>query len=331
MKIKLTYFFRKKNPNFHSIETLFANIQSALPSEIEYKNINIPFHQGFFGRMKNIFFVKKHISQINHITGDVNYIALGLPKKTTLLTIHDIGSALSGNFFKKFIIKYFWFKIPFRRVKHIAVISEFTKKEIIKSFKINDSKITVIPNCISAEYFKDFHKVENEKTTILFIGTKANKNLELSIVALNGLPIKLIIIGKLKDEQKKLLEQNQIDYHNYFNISNNELLNLYRNSDILLFPSFYEGFGLPIVEAQAMGIPVITSNLEPMKTIAADAAMLVNPKNVKQIKESVEEIISNQQLKEELVQKGRLNAQKYSPQTIAQQYVDLYKRILYEQ
>lgn len=331
MKINVTYFFRKSNPHFHSIEKLFSNIQAVLPDNVEFQNIYLPFHNGLLGRIKNIFFVKKHSSQINHITGDVNYIALGLPKSNTLLTIHDVGSAFQGNFFKNALIKLFWFNLPFRRVKYISVVSQFTKQELIKLFKIKESKITIIPDSISQRYFEDFVKIENDKPNILFIGTKANKNIENSIKALRGMSVKLIIIGKLNENQKQLLEKNNIDYSNYFNISEDKLLNLYRKSDILLFPSFYEGFGLPIIEAQAVGIPVITSDLEPMRSVAGGVALLVNPNNIEEIKTAIQKIISNEQLRRELTEKGKANSLKYSPQYIAKQYFELYKKMLNEQ
>ncbi len=328
--INLNFFFRKPG-KFYSIEELFYNIQKHLPKEINFKNIYLPYHTGILGRIKNIFFAKKNKNEINHITGDVNYIALGLPSKNTILTIHDIGSSLKGNFLKKLFIKIFWYVLPLNRVKYITAISEFSKRELLDNFKIKEDKIKVITNCISDDFFEHYEKTKNNIPKILFIGTRENKNLERTIVALKNLKIILQILGELNSNQLKLLEENNINFKNFKDLTKNEVIELYRNSDLLLFPSLYEGFGLPIIEAQACGIPVITSDLEPMKTVAGTGAILINPYKTEEIRNAVKKIINDKKLAENLVTLGRKNAEKYRCSAVAKQYVNLYKEIVNEQ
>jgi glycosyltransferase involved in cell wall biosynthesis len=326
--IEIKYFFRKKSEHFHSIENLFANIQKHIPPDISYSNIYLPYHNGIINRIKNIFFAKKNSSSINHITGDINYIALGLPKKNTILTIHDIKSAFAPSKpIKNLIIKFLWFYLPLKKVAAITVISENSKNELLQNFKINKNKIYVIPNCISDNFFSLSCKKNNTTKQILFIGTKENKNLERSIVALKNINIKFIIIGKLNNYHIELLKKNKINYQNFINLSENELLKKYQQADILLFPSLYEGFGMPIVEAQAAGVPVITSNLEPMKSVAGDAAILINPQNVYEISQAIKNILNNKELYNNLINKGLKNAQKYSCKNIIKKYITLYKNL----
>ena len=92
--------------------------------------------------------------------------------------------------------------------------------------------------------------------------------------------INLSIIGNLSKKQKYLLTKNNINFKNYVGISLKSLINKYIKCDILVFTSVYEGFGLPILEAQKIGRPVITSNIQPMKYVAGKGALLVNPKKL---------------------------------------------------
>ncbi len=104
-------------------------------------------------------------------------------------------------------------------------------------------------------------------------------------------------------------------------------MKLYQNCDIVSFVSTYEGFGLPVIEANATGRVVITSNIEPMNTIAANAALKVNPYDVNEIKEGIEKIIANSVFREKLIKNGLINAKKYSAEKIALQYEELYGKL----
>ena len=101
----------------------------------------------------------------------------------------------------------------------------------------------------------------------------------------------------------------------------------YRLCDILLFCSLYEGFGLPIIEAQAVGRPVITSNYGAMKEISNGSACLVNPKDPNSIYSGLKKIVKNKKYRESLVFKGFRNVKRFSAQKIGRDYVNLYKKI----
>jgi len=325
--MKVTYFFRKPAPHFHSIEELFVNIINNLPKEIEAKKVYSKYHTGIVGRIKNIFEAKKQQSEINHITGDINYISLLMSKQKTILTIHDIAPAISGGFVKRNIIKYFWFKIPVKRVKYVTVISEFTKKQVIKYLKIPENKIHIIPNCISPKLKYSPKSELSKKPVLLQIGTKTNKNIPNLIKAIKDIDCKLIIIGKLRSEQSVLLKEYRIDYKNYSNLSYAEIIEHYKNCDIVTFASTYEGFGVPIIEANAIGRLIITSNISPMREVADNSAILVNPYEIDEIKNAILKLINSKEFRNELIVKGLENVKKYSAQNIAKQYAQLYKKM----
>ena len=326
--IKTSFFFRRPSPVFHSIEEQFFAMQKELPKEVKYTNKFAKFHsKGLFRRLFIILQTAFNQGDINHITGDIHFVALFLKKKKTILTVHDIGSVLNKNGFKNTVLRFFWFTMPFARVRYITVISEFTKQEILQNFKIDAEKIIVIPDCVSAKFQFSNKEFNTENPNILQVGTKTNKNLEHLIPALEGISCKLTIIGKLSEKQIALLKKNKIDYENRFNLPFLVLIKQYENADFVTFISTYEGFGVPILEAQACGRPVITSNLSPMKDVAGEGALLVNPNSVNEIKSAVNQIINNSILRKALVENGLENVKKYFASSVAGQYYKLYKKI----
>lgn len=194
----------------------------------------------------------------------------------------------------------------------------------MKYSNINNNKIKVI-NCPLNKIFKFRKKKFNKKPTILIIGTSPNKNLERMICAIKGINCKLRIIGRINFNIKDKLNSMGIEYKELFNLTNEEVFQEYKKCDMLLFVSLYEGFGLPIIEAQAVGRPVITSNLEPMKSIGSTGALYVNPFKIDQIHKSILMIISNSALRERLISNGRKNASNYKLNKIKNEYLELYK------
>ncbi|WP_238555014.1 glycosyltransferase [Chryseobacterium sp. P1-3] len=104
---------------------------------------------------------------------------------------------------------------------------------------------------------------------------------------MHNLQVEVFIVGKLEKEYEDLLHSNKIRYKNYFNISDEELKILYQKADVLLFASIYEGFGLPILEAQAQNTLVVTSNILPMNDVAGEGAILVDPNSIDDIKKGL--------------------------------------------
>jgi len=326
--MQISYFFRHPAQAFHSIEEQFFAIQKKLPAGFKFTNHFAKFpSQGLFKRIYIAAEAAFRQSEVNHITGDIHFVAFFLRKSKTVLTIHDIGSILSGNPLKTAVLKLFWFTIPVKRVKYISVISEFTKKQLLKNLNISAQKIVVIPDCVSPEITPFSKQFNVEKPTILQIGTKINKNLPNLFEALAGINCKLIIVGKLSDSQLFILKEKAIDYNNFVNISFTKVIALYRKCDVVSFVSTYEGFGVPILEAQATGRAVITAKRAPMQEVAGNGAALVNPDKPSEIRAALLKIIENTAWRESLIAAGFKNVKNYSAQNIAARYAALYKRV----
>lgn len=325
--MKVVFFFRKPAPQFNSIEELFETISQRLSNNMAIEKICMPYQRISLKKIVgNIKYARKNSGKLNLITGHINYIALGLRGKT-ILTIHDIGSSLQGNLIHSFFVRIFWYWIPALMVKKITVISEFSKNELVKLIPFAKHKIKVIYNPVN-ERLKYTPKVFNsENPTILVVGTKANKNIENTIKALNGIPCELHIIGKLTTEQISILAQSGIKYHNQFFISYEEIVKAYQSCDFLCFASTYEGFGMPIIEAQAIGRPVLTSNFGAMKEVAGKGACLVDPYSITSIKSGIEKLIENDAYRTNLIQQGLKNVERFKLDIITNEYLNLYKEL----
>ncbi len=134
-------------------------------------------------------------------------------------------------------------------------------------------------------------------------------------------------MGPLSDRQRALLADAAIDYENHVGLSREALVEQYRLCDMLLFPSTYEGFGLPIVEAQAVGRPVVTSRVWSMPEVAGGAAEMVDPFDVAGIRAGVERVIADEPYRRDLVERGFANAARFSAAAVAERYAALYREI----
>ena len=279
---------------------------------------------------KNIYFVRRHRNKkgINHITGDIHYCVLGLLGCKTILTIHDTVSIdyYKTSWLKRTINILLWYRIPLLLADKIVCISESTRASIKRFTKRDD--IIVIYN--ASDDRLSFHPRQSinlstcNKPTILTIGTKPNKNLIRTIEALKNIPCRLRIVGKLTNEIINALERCKIDYSNVFNLTDSEIEEEYVNCDIVSFVSLYEGFGMPIIEANRVGRPVICSDIPILKEIASDAALLVSPYDVNSIREGFEHLIINKQLQEDLIEKGQKNIVRFELSSIVLQWRQLY-------
>ena len=315
-------------PGNVSIERVFAAVRNAMPGQVEcFAHVCPFFSKGIFPRVGNVLNAARKQSQINHITGDVHYLALMLDKRRTLLTIHDCAVLERLRGWRRAALKFFWFTLPMRRARLVTVISESARGELLRHIHFDPAKIRVVHDCAGGE-FVPFPKPFNaEEPNILHLGTAPNKNLERLIQALAGLRCGLNIIGDLTLAQQDLLRQCNIKYSNIPRATDAEVLNSFRNCDLVVFASTYEGFGLPIIEAQATGRPVVTSNISSMPEAAGSAACFVDPLNVESIRSGILHVWHDSAYRQSLVAAGFENVKRFSPAAIAAKYVALYEEL----
>jgi len=161
----------------------------------------------------------------------------------------------------------------------------------------------------------------------LQVGTRENKNIERLVWSIKEIRCHLVLVGELSSPALAALKATGVSYTSYSRLAEHELVQVYRDCDIVTFISTYEGFGLPILEANALGKPVVTSNIPPMNEIAHGAACLVDPLDNASIKRGIEKVIQDSEYRASLVHAGLANAAQYSASVIAQKYADLYDQV----
>lgn len=331
-KKNITLLFRNKNEGI-SIQKVFNII---IPILSESNSIESYYMPNMGAKVKTVLQNLWHVlknrenNRIYHITGAIHYLSFVLPPKRTITTVHDLHMldiAESFSSIKRFIYHLLWCK-SLSRNKYIVCISEKTKQDLLKYSNIPEHKIKIIGDPIVNEYTYSPKQFNHDIPRILHIGTKDNKNLDRTIKALKGLNVHLRIIGKLTPDLEHLLITSRIDYSNDYNISEEQIHKEYIDCDIVNFPSVYEGFGMPIIEAQAIGRVCLTSNLRPMNSVAGKGALFIDPYNIEDMREGYINLINDSSLRETIINFGLDNAKKYRAQKIAEEYDKLYQDII---
>lgn len=326
--MKVCFIYRKPQADYFSIEKIFRQISSFLEKKLTIVQEYAPYSRLTpMNIVKNFKAIRKVASDVYHVTGDVHYLVLGLPGKKTILTIHDCVFLYNTSGIKRRLLTLFFLKWPVRHCQKITTISEKSRDEVIKHSGCSPDKVVVVPNPVGELFYHSERDFNGSRPVLLFIGSTPNKNLERVISALEGMPCQLVIVGKISELHRQLLEKAEIVYQQLSGLSEQALADVYAGSDIILFPSTYEGFGLPVIEGQKSGRPVITSNISPMKEVAGEGACFVDPFNVASIKEGINQVVGDKVYRETIVRKGLDNVRQYEASVIAEKYLHIYKQI----
>ena len=322
--MSITYFYRN-----HKVGYSIKKVSDLFVNKFEDKTIvevPSPF-ASLLSILKNMYcaFENRNKKGINHITGDIHYCILPLMFCKTILTIHDCTQYDHTKGLKKIIIKYLWFVLPLKFATKVVCISESTRQAVRRFTKRDD--ILVITNAVDPTYKYVPKTFDANNVNILLIGTNWNKNIERTIQAVKDINCTLTIIGPLTNAQLEMLQKTNVKYINKKDLTDEQIHQEYVNCDIVSFCSLFEGFGMPIIEAQAVGRPVVTSNLAPMNEITGNGAMLVNPYDTNSVSNAIKKIISDERTRSSLIKHGMDNVEKFDLTSIVEQYKRLYKSL----
>lgn len=277
----------------------------------------------------DVFFVPAHTIPLFH-------------PKVTITTCHDIGFEIFPELYSQQELRYHRFTMRFaiKNAQKIITVSNFTKQEMVKIYQVDPDKITVIHNGFSRKDLypsNDQEKIKNvlakykiNSPYLLYIGRlEQKKNTPGLIKAYHllksrGLPHKLVLVGQFGQKSSEVKEvinkyklQNDVIFTGY--IAEQEKPLILSGAEIFVFPSFYEGFGIPLLEAMGCGTPVVASRAASIPEIAGEAAVYFDPHYPEDIAEQIKKVIDNAELKNQLIAKGLEQVKKYSWERCAQE------------
>jgi hypothetical protein len=303
----------------------------------------------YFDPFYEWFILPKYISRdeldIYHSIGSI------VPKKAACITIQtclDLAFYYHPNYLPVQLIRYYnkFVKVSAENANHIVAISESTKNDLIKIWNIPENKITTIHLGVDIEKYSNrtMSKDEFQLLTgvsseyILFVGNlNARKNVIRLVQAFSHVvtifpELKLVIVGSSGVEENKIkILVAELKLENKIllmgRVTIDILVAYYQNAKVFCYPSLYEGFGLPILEAMAAGTPVLTSNTSSMSEISGEAAVLIDPLDIVSISEGIVNVLNRS---DELVAKGFEHVRGYTWEITAEKTFNLYKKLLLE-
>lgn len=322
----VTQFMRKPRSSNYSIERLYHDVRAVLPEDCQAEVWTCQeFSNGLLPRLRDMWRARRHQGDVNHVTGDVHYLTFLLDRRRTILTIHDLVLLDRMHGIKRWLVWFFWYWLPVKRSRMIITISQATRAALLKSVNCKPDKVRVIHNPVSKEFQPSDYTFNTSCPRILQVGSGPNKNIEGVAAALEGISAHLVIIGSLTSDQTAHLRHYRISFENHVGLSREELLAQYKKADMLVFASTYEGFGLPIIEAQATGRPVVTSNIAPMSEVAGCGACLVDPFDVMSLRGGILKVIDDNEYRSDLTDYGFHNVKRFNAEEVSRRYAEIYR------
>lgn len=339
-----TLFFNSLRGNIPDL-SLFNNRSNVKLCIARFPNISSP---DIVEKVKNKVFYPALLKKKDI---DVFHVPTGVPvfrkNMKTILTIHDLIHLIWPSQSDKYYIRNI--RLFSKNTNIIIADSLNTKRDIMKLLDIEENKIKVIYPGVE-ERFKPItnqfvldrvrEKYKIEENFILFTGRlDPRKNIVTLIKAFhklvydNGLKYKLVIMGEKKLDYKNLVDmiqelgvENDLIFTGY--VPDEDLPVLLSAADLFVYPSFYEGFGFPPLEAMACGTPVISSNVSSIPEVVSDAGILIDPNSVDELVDAMYRVLTDLTLRRTLVEKGIERAKLFSWKNAALETLRVYKEIL---
>ncbi|WP_078409099.1 glycosyltransferase family 4 protein [Priestia abyssalis] len=265
------------------------------------------------------------------------------PNKNSIVTIHDLAFIKNKEDHSRFHSLYLniYLQLTLKKNLKVLTVSEYTRSDVIKEFNLSEENVRVSYCAIETRNILPSNNLSLHlpKNYSLFVGTtekRKNINVILESLAyslqygLETLP--LVVVGAKGnglEETKKKIKELGIEKHVYFTgyVTNEELAYIYSNAKIFIFPSLYEGFGIPLLEAMMYEVPIITSSVTSLPEVADDAALYIDPQSPQDLSRAVNRLLKNDSLQKELIQKGKQRLSYFSWEKSALVLLDLLREM----
>lgn len=342
------YEFRKENKTSYDFVIYLKSLPlDVLPKETDwwrYKIVKPAKLWTQIGLPLNLFLSPKKADVFLTLT----HYAPRVSPIPTIVSVMDLSYLHFPETFKKNDLYQLtkWTEYSVKKAKKVITISNSSKDDIIKYYKVPKNKVNVVHLGLKPLSMKVNSKNLSEfginKKFVLFVGTlQPRKNIERLIEAFSKLPqqlkdYQLVIVGKkgwlfepiLEAPKKYGVEENVLflDY-----VSDNDLPNFYSNAEVFVLPSLYEGFGLPVLEAMRYDCPVITSKVSSLPEAGGDAALYFDPENVDDIRDTIQKVLSSDTVRKDMIEKGKVHYKKFTWQKAADEVLSTIKEVVGEQ
>jgi glycosyltransferase involved in cell wall biosynthesis len=320
-----------------------------------YKNIEVKYFKGgtslfnylLWDYFKSFsFLLKNQFDGILYPKGSIPMSHL-LVRGKKIYIVNDLGYFVKElNAYPKLDTLFMKFQMRYscKIADRVIAISKSTKRDIMTRFKINKDKIKVVYLGVEDSFrvINDKNRVKDcmsrnkiKKPYLFYSGSiSPRKNLLRVLKAFNEIkdkfPHTLVMTGSAvwgDTGIDKFIEDNNLSerVNTVGFVSEEDLVTLYSEAELYIFPSLYEGFGLPILESQACGTPVLTSNLSSMPEVAGAGALLVDPYNINDISDSISKILSDKKLREDIIKKGLQNKDDFSWEKCSEKILEVFE------
>jgi len=327
-RVQVCYILRHPEAHFHSIERLCHVLASAMRNHAEVSIYTMPFASSILGAPANLLRLPRTPNSIYHVVGDVHYAALALPRERTVVTYHDAVSLHRLSGLRRHLVLEYSYRRPMECAGAVTTISQFAKSELEEACGGLNRPVHVVHNPADPVFSGVRPHPCSGRPGILQIGTLPHKNAEIVVRALAGMDCDLHIVGPPDAHLSQLASALRVQVGWHTGIGDRELVELYAAATVVTFASGYEGFGFPVIEAQAVGCPVITSTCCSLPEVAGDGALFVEPGNVDALRSAIRRVLDDPSLRSRLIERGRRNVERFNVSTITAQYLAIYRSLL---
>jgi glycosyltransferase involved in cell wall biosynthesis len=307
------------------------NVRLLAPHNILHQELAEELNVAIVGRLKGHLW--EQIDLPLYLRSQKNPLLLNLGNtgplryRNQIVTIHDLSFLVNPGWFSNQFARFYSLLIPrlIRRAKTIITVSMFSKQEIVRILGTADQKIHLISCAISSTLMGDLSSPVHlpfpiPGKYILAVGSiEPRKNLRSLIEAFrqrHDKEVHLVVVGSrnkvFADSQIRQNAEADSSIHFTGYVSDSQLVHLYRNAELFVYPSFYEGFGMPPLEAMGHGCPVIVSDIPAHREVCSEAAVYVNPGSVSSILAGIEKVAADEVLKSRMIAEGQQRVRYFS-------------------